>query len=135
LTEQIEAHPETDFYIFVPPYSMLWWDSTYRDGDTEAYLYNMEQAVTTLLNYENVKFFYFQNDREIITNLENYMDTLHFSQEINHYICNCMIEDSHRLTLENYQTVMADMRALAYEIPQKLITEYEDRLVYDIPGE
>ena len=135
LTEQIEAHPETDFYIFVPPYSMLWWDSTYRDGDTEAYLYNMEQAVTTLLNYENVNFFYFQNDREIITNLENYMDTLHFSQEINHYICNCMIEDSHRLTLENYQTVMADMRALAYEIPQKLITEYEDRLVYDIPGE
>ena len=135
LTSQIEAHPETTFYIFVPPYSMLWWDSTYRDGDTEAYLYNMEYAVETLLGYENVKFFYFQNDREVITNLENYMDTLHFSQEINHYICNCLIENSHELTFENYQAAMEDMRALAYEIPLELIAEYEDRLIYDIPEE
>ena len=78
LTDRITAHPETEFYIFVPPYSMLWWDNIYREGDTEAYLYNMEQAMKTLLAYENVKMFYFQNDREIITDLENYMDILHF---------------------------------------------------------
>lgn len=131
LTERISAHPETTFYIFVPPYSMLWWDSTYRDGDTEAYLYNMEQAMITLLEYENVRFFYFQNDREIITNLENYMDTLHFSQDINHYICNCMIEESHEITIDNYQETMEDMRLLAYEIPKEQMNAYEDRLNYD----
>ena len=135
LTDRISAHPETTFYIFVPPYSMLWWDSTYRDGDTEAYLYNMEQAVTTLLGYGNVRFFYFQNDVEVITNLENYMDTLHFSQEINHYICNCLIEGSHEITLENYQETLEDMRALAYEIPEELIEEYKERLIYDVPAE
>lgn len=131
LTERISAHPETTFYIFVPPYSMLWWDSTYRDGDTEAYLYNMEQVMATLLEYENVRFFYFQNDREIITNLENYMDTLHFSQDINHYICNCMIEESHEITIDNYQETMEDMRLLAYEIPKEQMNAYEDRLNYD----
>lgn len=131
LTERISAHPETTFYIFVPPYSMLWWDSTYRDGDTEAYLYNMEQAMVTLLEYENVRFFYFQNDREVITNLENYMDTLHFSQDINHYICNCMIEESHEITIDNYQETMEDMRLLAYEIPKEQMDAYEDRLNYD----
>lgn len=131
LTERISAHPETTFYIFVPPYSMLWWDSTYRDGDTEAYLYNMEQAMATLLEYENVRFFYFQNDREVITNLENYMDTLHFSQDINHYICNCMIEESHEITIDNYQETMEDMRLLAYEIPKEQMDAYEDRLNYD----
>lgn len=131
LTERISTHPETTFYIFVPPYSMLWWDSTYRDGDTEAYLYNMEQAMATLLEYENVRFFYFQNDREVITNLENYMDTLHFSQDINHYICNCMIEESHEITIDNYQETMEDMRLLAYEIPKEQMDAYEDRLNYD----
>ena len=90
LTDRITAHPETEFYIFVPPYSMLWWDNIYREGDTEAYLYNMEQAMKTLLEYENVKMFYFQNDREIITDLENYMDILHFSPEINRYICDSL---------------------------------------------
>lgn len=131
LTERISAHPETTFYIFVPPYSMLWWDSIYRDGDTEAYLYNMEQAMATLLEYENVRFFYFQNDREVITNLENYMDTLHFSQDINHYICNCMIEESHEITIDNYQETMENMRLLAYEIPKEQMDAYEDRLNYD----
>lgn len=131
LTDRISAHPETTFYIFVPPYSMLWWDNIYRDGDTEAYLYNMEQAMSTLLKYENVRFFYFQNDREVITNLENYMDTLHFSQDINHYICNCMIEGSHEITIDNYQETMADMRLLAYEIPNERMDAYEDRLNYD----
>ncbi|MBQ8598065.1 MAG: SGNH/GDSL hydrolase family protein [Lachnospiraceae bacterium] len=135
LTDRISAHPETTFYIFVPPYSMLWWDSTYRDGDTDAYLYNMEQAMETLLGYDNVRFFYFQNDTEVITNLENYMDTLHFSQDINHYICNCLIEGSHEITEENYRETMEDMRRLAYEIPEELIAPYEDRLNYEIPAE
>ena len=132
LTDRISAHPETTFYIFVPPYSMLWWDSTYRDGDTESYLYNMEQAMETLLSYDNVRFFYFQNDKEVITNLENYMDTLHFSQDINHYICNCLIEGSHEITKDNYKETMDDMRQLAYEIPEKLIAPYEDRLNYEV---
>ena len=78
LTDRITAHPETEFYIFVPPYSMLWWDNIYREGDTEAYLYNMEQAMKTLLEYENVKMFYFQNYIDIITDFENYMDILNF---------------------------------------------------------
>lgn len=131
LTSRISAHPETEFYVFVPPYSMLWWDNIYREGDTEAYLYNMEQAMKTLLSYKNVKMFYFQNDREIITNLENYMDILHFSPEINHYICESLIEGKHRISPENYIQNIREMRDLAYETVEKLVLPYEDRIKVD----
>lgn len=131
LTSRISAHPETEFYVFVPPYSMLWWDNIYREGDTEAYLYNMEQAMKTLLSYKNVKMFYFQNDREIITNLENYMDILHFSPEINHYICESLIEGKHQISPENYIQNIREMRNLAYETVEKLVLPYEDRIKVD----
>lgn len=135
LTSRINAHPETEFYVFVPPYSMLWWDNIYREGDTEAYLYNMEQAMKTLLCFKNVKLFYFQNDREIITDLENYMDILHFSPEINHYICNSLISGKHEITSENYAQNIKDMKNLAYETVEKLVLPYEDRIKVDIYDE
>lgn len=135
LTNRITAHPETEFYIFVPPYSMLWWDNIYREGDTEAYLYNMEQAMKTLLAYENVKMFYFQNDREIITDLENYMDILHFSPEINRYICDSLIAGKRQVNSENYAEEIRSMRDLAYETVEKLVLPYENRIKVDIYDE
>jgi len=135
LTGRISSHPETEFYVFIPPYSMLWWDNIYREGDTEAYLYNMEQAMKTLLGFKNVKLFYFQNDREIITDLENYMDILHFSPEINHYICDSLINGRHQINSENYAQNIREMRDLAYETVEKLVLPYEDRIKVDIYDE
>lgn len=128
LTTQLQKHPETEFYIFMPPYSMLWWDSTYRDGDTEAYLYNMEQALETLLSYPNVRCFYFMNDRKIITDLDNYMDILHFSEEIN-YELYCNLQSGEReVTKTNIQETIDQMRSLSEEIVTDLILPYEDQI-------
>lgn len=132
LISEIEAHPETVFKISIPPYSMLWWDNIYRNGDTESYLYNMETALEKLLIYDNVELYYFLNDREIVTNLENYMDLLHFSPEINRYICDCMIDNSHSVTLENYRQIIDDSRNFSYEVVNELIKPYEDRIIVDI---
>ncbi len=132
LTSRIKSHPDTVFYVFVPPYSMLWWDNIYREGDTEAYLYNMEQAMKELLSYDNVKFYYFQNDREVITDLENYMDILHFSPDINHYICDSMIKGDHQVDKNNYKENISKMKSLSYEIVEELVKPYEDRIKVDI---
>lgn len=132
LTEQITSHPETNFKIFIPPYSMLWWDSMHRTGETETYLYNMEHAMEELLTYDNVELYFFLNDREIVTNLNNYMDLLHFSQDINKYIYECLAADNHRITADNYKDVIADTRTFSYEVVNELILPYEDRLLVDI---
>lgn len=89
------AHPETEFYIFIPPYSILWWDNLYRDGDTNAYLYMEKYALSQLLKYSNVKIYNFQNAEDVIFNLDNYTDSLHFSPEINKYMCDCMLENKY----------------------------------------
>ena len=98
----------------------------------DEYQHNMEQAMKTLLAYENVKMFYFQNDREIITDLENYMDILHFSPEINHYICDSLIAGKRQVNSENYAEEIRSMRDLAYERVEKLVLPYEDRIKVDI---
>ena len=124
--KQIEAHPETEFKIFFPAYSMLFWDNLYRTGDLEAYLYNTEQAISAFLPYGNVEIYYFQDKREIVTNLDNYMDTLHFSPEINQYMAEQIIAGNDRLTLDNYRQRLSGMKNFAYEIVSKLILPYED---------
>lgn len=135
LTEQIASHPDTTFKISIPPYSMLWWDNIYRNGDTESYLYNMESAIETLLSYDNVELYFFLNDREIVTDLENYMDILHFSPEINEYICNSLIEGSHHVTKENYKQIINDTRDFSYQVVNELIKPYEDKIKVDIYDE
>lgn len=135
LVSRINAHPDTIFYVFIPPYSMLWWDNIYREGDMEAYLYNLERAMEALLKCSNVKLFYFQNDRKVVTDLENYMDILHFSPDINHYICDSLINGEHQINENNYKENIEEMRSLSYEIVEDLIKQYEDRIKVDIYGE
>lgn len=133
---QLEAHPETQFKIFFPAYSMLYWDNLYRNGDLEAYFYNMEQAVGALIGYDNVEIYYFQNEKGIITNLDNYMDTLHFSPEVNHYMAEQMIagNENNRMTQNNYRQTLSDMKDFTYDIVNKLILPYEDLIKVDYPS-
>lgn len=116
LKEMVEAHPETNFYFIMPPYSMLWWDSAARNGELSQYFYASKKAIETLLPYENVKIFYFQNDRKIILDLDNYMDPVHFSADINYYIVESMAAGEYRVTEENYESLLEDMKELAGQI-------------------
>ncbi|MCF0143416.1 MAG: SGNH/GDSL hydrolase family protein [Parasporobacterium sp.] len=93
----IKAHPETEFYIFIPPYSVLWWDTINRDGDVPGYIEAEKYALKTLAEYENVSLYNFQNAEDIVFDLNNYMDSLHFSPEINKYMCDCLKEGKYKL--------------------------------------
>lgn len=123
----VKEHPETTFHIYMPPYSMLWWDNAYREGDTLGYLYATKHCMETLIPYENVRFYYFMDDEAVILNLEeNYMDTIHFSPDINRYICDCLAddEDPHRVRLEDIDGRIAHMSTLADRITDELMAPY-----------
>lgn len=102
----IEAHPETEYIIFFPPYSMLYWEQlTIKDELEEmiaVYTYTVEQ----LLPYENVKIYYFQGE-DFITDLDEYRDATHHKPEYNRYIFECIKENENRLTKENYKDEIA----------------------------
>ena len=116
LTELVESLPETTFKFFFSPYSMLWWDNAYRTGERDAVIYNEKQAVKTLLAYDNVEIYFYQDAREIITNLDNYMDMIHFSKDINYWVYDQIAKGEGRLTIDNYEERLEGMRALSQEL-------------------
>ena len=105
----IEAHPETTFYIFYPPYSMLYWERELMQDSLEEMMQICTYSVERLLGYGNVKIFYFQNEKEIIGDLDNYRDATHYKPIFNRYICECMKTGENLLTKENYKEELQDM--------------------------
>lgn len=126
LTEMVEKHPETQFYFMLPPYSLLWWDSMDRTGELEKYLYARRTAAEKLLQYENVKIYDFQTDERIVLNLDNYMDPVHFSADVNHLMAlSCGEADSpYLVTEENCEEKLEAMEALAKRIVEEEIQHY-----------
>ena len=106
----LRAHPDTEFDIFFPPYSILFWDKTARLGQTEAMLSALEQACNTLLTYDNVQLYGFLLDREIVENLDNYCDYVHHSGSVCRRILEKMAAGEDRLTAENTEKVLANWR-------------------------
>lgn len=124
LTQEISAHPDTAYRFILPPYSLLWWDLAYRGGELEKNFYLLEQTLPALLAFDNVELYYFQAEKDIVCNLDNYMDMIHYSPEINRYMLEQLDSEKYRVTRENYAEKIAEMRSLAKDITEKYIYEY-----------
>ena len=113
----IENMPDTRFVIFFPPYSVLYWYDRYADGSLAAELASEKQVIETLLAYPNVEIYYFQNQFDYITDLNNYSDYTHYRHEMNDYMTACFAEGTNRLTVYNYLAVLEEMRTWAKNCP------------------
>lgn len=93
----IREHPETTFYMFFPPYSILYWNDVLRENHLDATMKQYEYIADRLLEYDNVRVFYFQNMGGTITNLNNYADYTHYKPEINKYMVTCFSNGLHEV--------------------------------------
>ncbi|MBR5597796.1 MAG: hypothetical protein IKW30_10370 [Lachnospiraceae bacterium] len=127
----VREHPETDFYLFFPPYSIYFWDDLSQDGQMLRTLEAHRKAIEMLLEYENIKLYSFFDNTDIICNLNYYKDSLHYNQEISDLIMDSMALGEGRLTKENYKEYMEflhefyvnyDYEALFYQ-PEEIETE------------
>lgn len=109
----IEENQETEFNIFFPPYSILFWHQRLTNDRLNATLNGLEYTINRLLNYDNVKLYFFQNIEEIIGNLYLYKDPLHYNAQINHYMLQSFNSSKHLLTKTNYKDELQKMKLLA----------------------
>lgn len=109
----MKEHPQTEFWVMIPPYSVLYWEQEILQGELEDIIAVYAYAIRELLNCDNVKVFYFQNETEIITNLDNYRDSGHHTPEFNRYMFECMRDGQNLLTLENYKQELEKMYEIA----------------------
>lgn len=98
----MQEHPETEFIVYFPPYSLIYWEEVVIQDELEEMIGVYTYAVEQLLPYENVKVYYFQGE-DVIQNLDEYRDATHHKPKYNRYIFDCIKEDKNRLTEENYQ--------------------------------
>lgn len=100
----IRENPDITFYIFFPPYSICWWDSLNQYGtDVLKRRIDMEQfAIEKILEYENVRLFSFFNNFDLVCDLDNYGDEIHYAEKINSQILIWMKEGEYELTEDNY---------------------------------
>lgn len=111
----IEAHPETEFYIFYPPYSILFWNDAVRQKELDAVIGRLEYMTERLLPYENVHIFSFLGEEDIIHNLNNYADYIHYHKNVCRYITECFADGDCELTEHDYRKKFADLKRMAQE--------------------
>ncbi|MEG1565978.1 MAG: hypothetical protein RR342_04535 [Bacilli bacterium] len=113
----IKNNPNTEFYIFYPPYSVLWWNIHENYGDLDDIYDVVKKVSDELLRYDNVKLYNFQIKEEVVTNLDNYKDYNHYSGKINSEILDWMKNDKCLVTKDNSKETLDKLK--------KIINEYD----------
>ncbi len=98
-----KEHPNTEFYVFFPPYSIFNWDIWNQSGTLKYQIEVMEVVTEVMLEYENIHIYSFYDDIELICNLDNYKDNEHYGEWINSQILVAMENGSHKLEKDNYK--------------------------------
>ncbi len=85
----IEQNPETEFIVFFPPYSILFWNDVLKENHLEATMEEYRYITERLNAYENVKVYFFPDREEIICDLNHYADYSHYHPRYNRYMAEC----------------------------------------------
>lgn len=106
----LEAHPNAQFAVWFPPYSILYWDMMTRGGKADAILNAVEYATERLLDYDNVTVHCFLGATDYITDLDNYTDHIHCSSNVTRWVAYTVIQDNWQYTRENYRQQLEYLR-------------------------
>lgn len=112
----IEQNPDTAFYIFFPPYSILYWNDVIQENHLEATMEEYAYIADRMLAYDNVRVFFFPNQEWIVTDLNNYADYTHYHRDINRYMTECFADGTCEVTNEEeMKGALLKMRAVIEE--------------------
>ena len=92
-----------------------------RQQELDAVVGRLAYMTERLLSYENVHLFSFLGKEEIICNLNNYADYIHYHKDICRYMTECFANGENELTKENYRENFAALKKLAAEYDYEAI--------------
>lgn len=106
----VEQNPDTEFHFFMVPFSIMYWYNVNQKGRTEAEMDAVKVAMEELLQFDNVFLYFYHDEEDIITNLDNYKDYSHYGPWINSWVTKAVAEEKSKITLENYEEVVDRFR-------------------------
>lgn len=120
----LEEHPNTQFIIWFPPYSILYWDKMTREGTADAILTAVEYAAGRLLEYDNVSLHSLMYCMPM-TNLNYYTDHVHCSGDVTAWAAQALMNGEFRWTREDYRTQLAELR--------QFVKSYDYEILFNRP--
>ena len=109
----IERNPETEFELFLPPYSVLAWILYAEQGDLD-HLLNFRLAIARLLSrYPNVRLHDFQAHRSLTCDLRHYVDVGHYGPDDNRMLVSQMRARTFVATPDTTRANNEEIRKLA----------------------
>lgn len=98
-----EEHPEIEFYLYFSPNNIYFWNNHYQAGTIVKQLDAEKYIIELLLQHNNIHLYSFFTEYDMICDLNNYIDTMHYSEEVHSKILQWMSRGIHELTPDNYQ--------------------------------
>lgn len=108
-------NPQVTFYLFFPPYSICSWDALVQTKRLNVQIEAEKMAVEILVETENIRIFAFDENTDMIANLDNYTDSLHYGEWVNSDILQWMREGEYELTADNYEAYFDKIKKLFLE--------------------
>lgn len=96
-----KENPEVEFYFFLPPYSCLYWDSLVQTNQIDFVIEAERYGASLMLGVDNLHLYGFETLFEITTDLNRYMDSLHYDAAVNELILDNMVNGVNELTYDN----------------------------------
>ncbi len=103
ITPFFEQEKETQFYVMLTPYNILYWDNVNHLGEVQYRLEALKMMADAFTRYPNVHLYLFGLDEEWITDLEHYKDYIHCDDVISHSMLECLDTDRDYVTHDTYE--------------------------------
>lgn len=105
-----DKNPDIDFYYCYLPRSVLFYDSLNQLNQLPREFEIVEYATSMIVQQENIMLFSFIELFDIVSDLDNYRDTQHYTGEINDLMMDYMYQGEYIWTEDNYQERMEVVR-------------------------
>lgn len=125
VTDLADEHPETMFYLFFSPYSICYWDDLNNKRFIDWSIDVERVVIEEILKHSNIKLYSFNNNFELVCNLNNYKDQAHYGEWVNSWMLKWMKHDKNLLTEDNYHEYIEKIRKFYNSYEYSLLREQE----------
>ena len=122
----IESNNDIDFYLFITPYSAVYWRQTFETDSFNAEIQCEDYLISELSKYPNVKLVSLNDCFDITTDLNFYTNSIHYGAWINSFILECFKNDKHVVNLDNKDEYLQKFKDFYLNYNFETINEQDD---------
>lgn len=104
-----KSFPDTDFYYFFPPYSVIYWDWLNQQNLIDYELSLISKTINLLDTVDNIHVYGWSDRFDLTTNLDPYTGRLHYHEDINSKILQYIASEDGLLTDANISSYLTEL--------------------------